>query len=85
MIGSDNILETDILISTYDEQLSSTLRAGNRNTIGFFGGNDMGSPIGSFDDSLLLNGKELGWFVCTKLPHMPQWEQSCSLLYVSTP
>ena len=85
MIGSDNILETDVLRSTDDEQIGSRFRAGDRNTIGLVGGNYMGSPIGSFDDSVLLYEKELGWFVCTKLMHVLHSKQSFSLLNMSTP
>ena len=86
MLGSDNIPGTDVLRSTYDEQFENTLQAGDRNTIGLVGGNNMGSSIGSFDVSELLDGKELGWFVGAKSPtNFLNLYQGCSLLNMSTP
>ena len=58
-LGSDNILGIYVLGSTEDDQLGYTLGAGDRNRIGIVGKNVMGSTIGSFDGSGLLNGKDL--------------------------
>ena len=69
MIGSDNILGTNdgnIIGSNDDEELGTTLGAGDRNTSELVGGNDMDYPIGSFDDSVLFDGKEIGWFFGSK-------------------
>ena len=59
MLWSDNILGTDLLGSTDDDQLGYKLGARDRKRIGIVGGNNMGSTIGSFDGSGLLDGKEL--------------------------
>ena len=76
MLVSDNKIGTDtvnILGSTDEDQLGSTLGSGYRNTIGLVGRNDMGCPIGSFDGSVLLDGENLGLFVgeksSTQFPH----------------
>ena len=80
MLVSDNKIGTDtvnILGSTDEDQLGSTLGSGYRNTIGLVVRNDMGCPIGSFDGSVLLDGKEFVWFVSAKSPtQFPHSEQS---------
>ena len=88
MLGSDNILGTDsgnIIRYTDGGKPRNTLGAVDRNTIGLVENNYMGSPTGSFNGSKLLDKKEFGWFFVTNLTHLPHSEQSCSLLYISTP
>ena len=88
-LGSKNKLGTDdgnILGSTGGGVLGNTLGDGNRNTIGLVGRNDIGSSIVSSDNSVLLDGKEIRWYVGAKTPkHLPHSEQSFYLSYMFTP